>query len=250
MKICVAQTRPAKGDIEKNLEQHLKLVDMSLAYGTDLIIFPELSITGYEPELAHDLAITHDDPRFDKLQTISDTADISIGIGAPVKTANGTGIGMVIFQPGLPRFTYHKKYLHDSEIPFFVSGENSTITIGEQPGISPAICYEMSVPAHAENAFRHGATIYIASAVESITGIEKAYTRLARIAKQYGMTVLLSNCIGRTGIYDCPGGSAAWNNKGELVGQLDDEHEGLLIVNTDTHEVTDVTIFQYLEKSS
>ena len=234
MKICVAQTRPVKGDIEKNLEQHIKLVDMSLSYGTDLVIFPELSITGYEPELAPGLAITLDDPRFDSLQILSDTGNISIGIGAPVKTENGTGIGMIIFQPGSSRSIYHKKYLHDSEIPFFVSGENSTFTIGENPKIATAICYEMSVTAHAENAAHHGASVYIASAVESLTGIEKAHTRLAGIAKQYGMTVLLSNCIGITGTYDCPGRSAAWNKKGELVGQLDDEHEGLLVFDTDT----------------
>ncbi len=52
MKICVAQTRPVKGDIQGNIENHIKLIDLAVLNGADTIIFPELSITGYEPELA------------------------------------------------------------------------------------------------------------------------------------------------------------------------------------------------------
>ena len=46
MKICVAQTRPVKGDIKANIEHHKKLIDLAISNGGDTIIFPELSITG------------------------------------------------------------------------------------------------------------------------------------------------------------------------------------------------------------
>jgi predicted amidohydrolase len=52
MKICVAQTKSVKGDVLKNIENHLKFIELALAFSADLIIFPELSLTGYEPELA------------------------------------------------------------------------------------------------------------------------------------------------------------------------------------------------------
>jgi len=58
MKICIAQTTPIKGDIEKNIENHKKLIALSIQENADIIVFPELSLTGYEPKLVKELATT------------------------------------------------------------------------------------------------------------------------------------------------------------------------------------------------
>lgn len=76
MKICVAQTKPVKGDIKSNIEAHKKLIDLTVLNKAELIIFPELSITSYEPELAKELATDKEDSRFDDFQHISDTKEI------------------------------------------------------------------------------------------------------------------------------------------------------------------------------
>ena len=47
MKICIAQTRAVKGDIEANLVNHKKSIELAAAHGAEMIIFPELSLTGY-----------------------------------------------------------------------------------------------------------------------------------------------------------------------------------------------------------
>ena len=109
MKICVAQTRPLKGDIHSNLDQHKKLLDLAIANGADTVIFPELSLTGYEPKLAKVLATHQDDSRFDDLQTIADTRQITIGVGVPTKNHAGISISMVLFQPHQARQMYSKK---------------------------------------------------------------------------------------------------------------------------------------------
>jgi len=57
--------RPLKGDIQSNIKNHKILIDLAVYNGADTIIFPELSLTGYEPELAKKLATTPDDSRFD-----------------------------------------------------------------------------------------------------------------------------------------------------------------------------------------
>ena len=63
MKICVAQTRPVKGNIQANIENHKKIISFALSHEADTIIFPELSLTGYEPGLSKELAI---DPAMQK----------------------------------------------------------------------------------------------------------------------------------------------------------------------------------------
>ena len=52
MKICVAQTRPIKGDIQSNIDHHKQFINLAVANGASIIIFPELSLTGYEPKLS------------------------------------------------------------------------------------------------------------------------------------------------------------------------------------------------------
>ena len=119
MKICVAQTRPIKGDILANIDHHKKLITLALSNGADTIIFPELSITGYEPELARELATDQNDSRFDVFQEISNDRRINIGIGVPTKNNTGNCISLVLFQPHKPRETHSKKYLHPDEVRFF-----------------------------------------------------------------------------------------------------------------------------------
>lgn len=242
MKICVAQTRPIKGDIQSNLDNHKKLIDLAVANGADIVIFPELSLTGYEPTLSKELATHQDDSRFDDFQKIADSQQITIGVGAPTKSDAGICISMVIFQPHQARQTYSKKYLHPDEEEFFVSGQNVMDLIGNKTAIAPAICYELSVPEHAENAFKSGAEIYVASVAKFVNGIDKAINRLADIAHKYSMTVLMSNCIGQADGSECAGKTSIWNNKGLLVGQLNGQNEGILIIDTDTQELIEKTV--------
>lgn len=231
MKIAIAQTKPFKADIEKNVATHKELIRLAVNNGAEMIFFPELSITGYEPELADSLATTANDPRFAIFQQISVSQHITIALGAPVRTEQGVCISLFIFQPGQSPETYCKKYLHSSEEPFFVSGELFSGLLGNNT-IAPAICYELSVPQHASDAANKGASVYIASVVEDIEGVERAIQKLSNTAATHTMHVLMANVCGPTGAYYGGGKSSAWNNKGELAGQLDTSHEGILVYDT------------------
>jgi predicted amidohydrolase len=242
MKICVAQTRPIKGDIRANIDNHMKLISLALSNAADTIIFPELSLSGYEPELSRELATTQDDSRFDIFQEISNARHIKIGVGVPTKTNTGICISMVLFQPNKPRETHSKKYLHPDEEEFFVSGNSVTGIIDDKARMALAICYELSVPQHSENAFKNGAEIYVASVAKTAIGVDKAIKSLSEIGKRYSMTVLMSNCIGQSGSYECGGKTSIWNNRGVLLGQLGNNREGILIIDTYTNESIEKTI--------
>lgn len=240
MKIAVAQTRPVKGDIKTNIEHHKKMIRLAVSHRTDMIIFPELSITGYEPELAKELATNQDDSRFDELQHICDNNGITIGVGVPTKNNEGICISMIIFQPHKARTTYSKKYIHPDEEPFFTSGQNFGCLPGTKPKIGLAICYELSIPEHSENAHNCGAEIYIASVAKTADGVEKAHKSLSEIAGNYSMIVLMSNCVGHCDNFESAGRTAIWSNKGDLIAQLNSHAEGILIVDIDTQQITEL----------
>src|SRR5438270_670035 len=110
MRICVAQTKSIQGDIVRNVAEHKKAIEAASTDGTDLIVFPELSITGYEPGLARELATARDDTRLDDFQRMANARNLIIGVGAPLKGPAGIHIGMIVFQPHRSRETYCKKH--------------------------------------------------------------------------------------------------------------------------------------------
>lgn len=237
MKIGVAQTRSISGDIEQNIARHTVFVETAVSHHANLLIFPELSLTNYEPTLAQALAVQPDDPRLDTFQTLADAGQIIIGVGMPTQNQPRPCISLVMFRPNQPRTIYSKQYLFPDEEPFFVPGPASTGLMDTDPNIALAICYELSVPQHAADAFKNNAKIYAASVAKTEKGVENAHKRLSAIASQYGMTVFMSNCVGVADGTECAGQSAVWNNKGLLLGQLDDKNEGILLFDTATQEL-------------
>jgi len=238
MKIGVAQTRPVKGDIDANIKAHKRLIALAVEEGADVLVFPELSVTGYEPELAAGLAISPDDPDclFDDFQLISNGSKITIGIGAPVKGERGILIGMLLFRPDKPRQIYYKRFLHADELPYFIAGGEQVFLDG---GIALSICYELSVPEHAAYAHSQGARLYLSSVAKSATGVTKAIETLMGTASKYEMAVLFANCVGHCDNFDCGGGTAVICEKGGLLAQLNDADEGILILDTNTGNVVE-----------
>lgn len=241
MRIAVAQTRPVKGDIEANIAHHKRLISLAVERGAEVLVFPELSITGYEPGLASVLATAPDDPggRFDDFQLISNGSKITLGIGAPIRGGSGILIGMMLFEPNKPRRVYNKRYLHADELPFFTAGEEQLFLDG---GIALSICYELSVPEHAAYAHDQGAQIYVSSVAKSAAGVAKAIGTLKDTARKYAMAILFSNCVGHCDNFDCGGGTAVIGREGQLLRQLNAIDEGVLILDTDTEDVVEKTL--------
>ena len=79
---ALAQIYPKLADLKHNLDKHLDYIEQALARGADLIVFPELSLTGYQvQDLAPEVALRSqaDDPVFASLLQASQNIDIAVG---------------------------------------------------------------------------------------------------------------------------------------------------------------------------
>ncbi|MDH5694957.1 MAG: carbon-nitrogen hydrolase family protein [Gammaproteobacteria bacterium] len=239
MKISIAQTESLKGKVQENILNHLRMVERAIKSDSDLIIFPELSITNYEPDLAKELATGIEDVIFSPFQELSDKNEISIGIGMPTESADGINISMLIFQPNKKRVVYSKQMLHSDELPYFVCGNDQTILNIKGKKIAIGICFETLQKEHFVNVHQKGADIYIASVAKPKRGIEKAYKHFPNIAKEFKTPILMSNCVGLCDNFISVGQSAAWNKKGQIIGQLDSQNQGLLFYDV-MSELTEI----------
>ena len=62
-KVALCQIRPVLGDLERNFEAHHAWLDRAEKDAADLVVFPELSLTGYFlRDLVQDIALSLDDP--------------------------------------------------------------------------------------------------------------------------------------------------------------------------------------------
>lgn len=81
LKVGLAQITPILGDVEANLASHLETVAEAADEGVELLVFPELSLTGYRlRDLAFSVALspTYKDPQFAKLLDASRDLDLVV----------------------------------------------------------------------------------------------------------------------------------------------------------------------------
>ena len=230
MIIAAAQTIPKK-HTDQNLDDHYRLINLAAEYGVNLMLFPELSISGYERELAESLEFIPNDPRLDELRNLSAQKNIIIIAGAPVRLVSQLFIGAFIFHPDGGEKIYTKQYLHDGEEIFFTPGENDSLQIiVENEAFSVAICADITNPAHALKAASLNSTIYLASIFYTPNGISEGYKNLQGYATAFSMNVLMSNFGGPSYGFESAGKSGFWNNKGDLIESFEGTGEGLLLV--------------------
>lgn len=232
MKICAAQLEPKAGDVEFNIGEHIKLINKAVAFGVDLILFPELSLTGYEPQLAKTLSCDINDKRLDPLQKISDENNIIICVGLPIKQTEGSLIGLVTLQPCKARTLYAKQLLHEDELPFFKAGKEQVYINHNDAILAPAICFESLQASHAQEAKKHGTNIYLATVAKDKLGIQKGYKHYSSISNSYRFITLMANNYGICDNFISFGSSAVWNQDGQCLAKLGESENGLVGIDT------------------
>jgi len=82
LNLALAQINTVLGNVEKNLDKHLSYIEQARQGGADLVVFPELSLTGYVlqdlvPTVAHHAEDS--DPIFHRLLEASQNIDLMVG---------------------------------------------------------------------------------------------------------------------------------------------------------------------------
>ena len=230
--IAAAQYSSEPGDIESNVAKHVQFARFAWEHGAEAILFPELSLTGYELAFADECAIGPWDAVLEPLVDVSIDTGITIIAGCPIQSDfEKPYLGALIFQPMQETVVYRKQFIHSSEETYFIPGKESVVCDcgGEIIGI--AICFDINHEFHVAATKQLGCTVYTAGVMETPEAIDAARDRMANHASQQKMVTVLANYGSGTGGLESGGKSAIWDEEGNVVASARSEGDALVLAN-------------------
>lgn len=219
LRIAGAQSVSTPGNIAANVAAHCRFIVEASACDVDIVVFPELSLCGYEMSLLAACVVHPDDEVLAPLRELATDKAISVVVGAPILSRSNTiQIGAITFFPNGETSTYCKHFLHPGE-ECFVSACSlpcSTYPVGDE-ATALAICADTGHEQHPQAAAAANASLYLASVLVSDAGYATDAGNLQRYAERHCMATLMANHGGPTGGYLPAGRSAFWSPEGRLV---------------------------------
>ena len=199
------------------------------------LVFPELSLTGYEPFLAADLAIAPQDAVLAPLRELARELRLTAVVGMPVRLAPQTGvlIGALVLGADGSVGVYTKQHLHPGEELAFAAGQGGEALELAEERIALAVCADFSQASHPRQAAAAGATVYAAGVLISEGGYAADSALLEGYAAEHGLLVLMANHGGPSGGWACAGRSAIWTADGNLLVAAPGVGDALVIARRD-----------------
>lgn len=219
IRIAAAQSASAAGDVAANVAMHCRFINAAAASGVDLLLFPELSLCGYELPQLGACTLKPRDAVLLPIVELAARTQMTVVVGAPVASDSARPhIGAITFLPNGTTSVYRKQYLHAGEEVFAAPGDIGALRhpLGAE-SYSLAICADTARAHHASAAAASGASLYLASVFVSEAGYAVDAANLQRYAARHGIGVLMANHGGPSGAYLSTGRSAFWSPDGELV---------------------------------
>lgn len=246
--VGIAQMQPRLGDVPANLDKLEAFVEQAVAAGVDLLVTPELAVTGYPVGSWFSSASTSvASAEFARLKKLSHR--VAMVVGLIEETEDVEFFNSAIYLNGgrvrhLHRKIYLPTYREFDERRYFMAGWS--VSAFETPWCRMGTlicgdCWHLSLPyllAH------DGADVIVVLAASAVTGLTSAIsTRDAweRMNRSYALTlstfVVFANLVGNVGGTCFWGGSHVVLPDGRILKQAGFEEEELLVATLDLNQL-------------
>ncbi|TAK77502.1 MAG: NAD+ synthase [Gammaproteobacteria bacterium] len=223
LRIVLAQLNLCVGDIQSNLKKHIEAALTARdQLAADVIVFPELSLTGYPPE---DLLLR---PSFIQAtqsalqQFISEVKGIYCLVAYPQSTPQGLYNACSLIHNGSIIAHYAKQCLPNygvfDEARYFIPADKPCVALVKDIPVGIVICEDAWSPQPIQQTAAEGARLVLipnASPFET-NKHEQRLRVLAARAKENHLPILYVNNVGGQDELVFDGGSMLVNEKGEL----------------------------------
>ena len=242
MRLALAQLNLVVGDLDRNVERIVAAIREAQASQAELVLLPELALTGYPPE---DLLLR---PGFIRAsaEALDEVARACIGItalvGCPVFDRDLTNAAAICFD-GAVKATYSKRFLPNygvfDEHRYFAEGRELLLLRAGDILIGPTICEDIWQPGPpATDLALAGATLLV-NLSASPFHIGKAEDReemLVTRARDNASYLAFCNLVGGQDELVFDGHSVVLDDEGEVLARAPGFEEDILVVDVDPSE--------------
>jgi predicted amidohydrolase len=211
--IAAAQPRCEPRDLAGNVLEHAEAVREAQAR---VVIFPELSLTGYELEA---------DPVSAADRTLQPIVDACAErgavafVGAPIEEDGRRFIAALRVDATGVTVAYRKSHLDGGEPDRFSPGDGATVIDVDGWRLGMGICKDTGVAEHTTATAELGIDVYVAGLVHAREELAKQDARGLRVADACRSYVAFASAAGPTGGgYDATAGeSTIWSPDGSVI---------------------------------
>lgn len=211
--IAAAQPRCTARDVAANARAHAEAVRAARA---GVVVFPELSLTGYELDAA---PVSPDDPALRPIVAACVAAGSVALLGAPVQEGRRRFVAMLRIDGVGVAVAYRKAHPGGDEVGRFAPGEGPAMieVAGRRLGLG--ICRDTGIESHTAATARLGVDVYVAGLVHRPEELPEQDARGRRIAAACGAAVAFASFAGPTGgeYAATAGTSTIWSPDGVVL---------------------------------
>ncbi len=239
IRLALAQLNSVVGDVDGNAARIVARIEEARSEGADLVLFPELALTGYPPE---DLLLR---PSFiraaeEALAAIArETRDITALVGAPIY-GHDLANACVVLSHGQRVATYRKRFLPNygvfDEDRYFAAGRDLVLLRSGDTLIGPTVCEDIWQPGPPATDLALAGAQLIANISSSPFHVGKDREReamLATRARDNACFIAFVNAVGGQDELVFDGHSLVLDDEGEVIARAPGFEEALLVVDID-----------------
>ncbi len=239
IRLALAQLNSVVGDIDGNAERIRLRIEEARARGADLVLFPELALTGYPPEdLLLRPSFIHAAER--ALAALArETRDITALVGVPLYDRDLANACAVLAH-GQVVAVYRKRFLPNygvfDEDRYFAPGRDLVLLRAGETLIGPTVCEDIWQPGPPATDLALAGAHLIANISSSPFHVGKDREReamLATRARDNACFIAFVNAVGGQDELVFDGHSVVLDDEGNVIARAPGFEEALLVVDID-----------------
>lgn len=250
-KVALAQISCKQGDKAENTRKIEKNVTYAKTQGAELVIFPELSLTGYTlRDQSYELAETIPGPSTSILEEMAKKANVHIVVGMPElseKTQSTIYNTAVLVGPSGFIGKYRKMYLPTHSVfeekRYFRPGYQTAAFDTKLGKIGLIICYDVFFPEVSRLTRLKGAQLIVC--ISASPAVRRAFFETLTAARAIENTAFLAyvNLVGIEDGLQFWGGSRLIGPNGKTIVKAKHDEEDLVIGEVDYADIKPVETF-------
>jgi predicted amidohydrolase len=240
MRITLAQVSSVLGDVDANLVRAAEIVGEAGQDASDLVVFPELSLTGYAlGQVDEDVSMSADDPRLTALSALVPQTDVLVGLYEDGRGVHNYNAAAYLSGGGLVH-THRKLYLPTYDVfeerKHFSPGQTMRAFNTRHGRMATLICNDAWQPHLAFLAVQDGALVLLVPTDSSQSRFPERYDSQTYwrditvfYARMFQCFVVFCNRVGDEGEHlRFWGGSHIVDPWGKIVCELPENEEAIV----------------------